>query len=763
VRRSSASRRLGLAALLAGLVTATHAGLATEAPAGLVTEVPAGLVTEVPVADETEAWWKAAREKAGRYPIRTRLLDERQRPRHVNALILERSPYLLQHAHDPIRWQAWSADVLAQARRQNRLVFLSIGYSSCHWCHVMAREAFDDEDIARLLEAGYVSVKVDREEHPDLDERFMKRLALLTGSAGWPANLILLPTGEVVAGDSYLPPSRLAALLTRLAQAWRTRPEQVKRLAATVESPFKPRAPGPPIDAAKLRESALASVRRQYDATHHGFGTTPKFPNAPYLGLLLDAYRRDSGADDRRMFLETVRAMARSALHDHVAGGFFRYSVAADWQRPHFEKTLYDQALLIPLYAEAWTLSGDPIFAHTAERTLAFVDRVLRTADGLYAGALDADAEGRDGGHYLLGAADLDALDAADRAAVDRAYRRVVQEGGAFLPVPRDGVALESLGPLAEKLRALRERRPRPFVDAKAITGWNALMIEGLARAGQLLGQARHVESATAAMKRLLALNTGAGRVYRYSIDGQPSLPASLEDVAYLLRALSVLYEIDGNGFWLIQAAIVEQALPAEAVLAAELRDGGHDRDVPSPSAALAEARHRLARQTGAGRHRDALAGVVPELRRAVDVDASDQTTLARVLRELEAPAPARKAFLADGHVQAEITRVAGAGETRELQITIRIDPGWHVNGHQPLDDSLIPTRVGGDFGAAVDVTYPPARDVVLRFAGGPVAVYEGTVTLGVRVAAPRAALTLSLQACNDRLCLLPETVRLFR
>lgn len=743
MRASSLRRALASAALLAGLALG-----AAQA------------------ADESEAWWKAAGEKAGRYPVRTRLLDAAQRPRHVNALILERSPYLLQHAHDPIRWRAWSEETLARARRENRLVFLSIGYSSCHWCHVMAREAFDDEDIARLLDASYVSIKVDREEHPDLDERFMKRLALLTGSPGWPANLILTPDGHVVAGDSYLPPSRLAALLTRMAQAWQTRPEQVRRLAATVESQFKPREPGPAVDASTLRETALAAVRRAYDGVHHGFGTAPKFPGAASLGLLLDAYRRDDGAGDRRMFLDTLRAIVRSALHDHVGGGFFRYSVSADWQRPHFEKTLYDQALLAPLLAEAWTLGADPLFARGAERTLAFVERAMRTPDGLFASALDADSDGRDGGHYLWSAADLERhLDAAEREAVDRAYRRIDQAPGAFLLVPRDAAALETLGPLAARLRALRERKPLPFVDGKAITGWNALMIEALARSGHLLGQARHVESAAASMKRLLARNTSRGRVFRYSIDGQARLDASLEDTAYLLRALAVLHELDGGAFWLGHADAIARALPDATVLGEQIRGGSHDRQVPAPGAVLADALNRLARQTGAARYRDATAAVAAQLRRSVDVDAGDQATLARVLYELTQPAPARKAFLADGHVRAEITRVVRSGPATELDVALTIDAPWHVNSDRPRQESLIATRVDGERGASVHVAYPPAKDVTLRFAGGPVSVYEGAVTLRVRIdgADAPATVTLSLQACSDRVCLLPETARLFR
>jgi len=742
VRRSSA-RWLAVAGLLASLVTGAGA------------------------ADETETWWTAAREKAGRYPIRTRLLDAAQRPRHVNALILERSPYLLQHAHDPVRWQAWSDTTLAQARRQNRLIFLSIGYSSCHWCHVMARESFDDEGIARLLNASYVSIKVDREEYPDLDERFMKRLSLLTGSAGWPANLILTPTGEVVAGDSYVPPSRLSGLLTRFAQAWQSRPEQVTRLAATVEGQFKRREPGAAIDVSQRREAALAGVRRQYDPIHHGFGTAPKFPNAVYLGLLLDAYRREGRANDRRMFLDTLRAIARSALQDHVGGGFFRYSVRADWQRPHFEKTLYDQALLVPLLAEAWALSGEPLFAHASERTLAFVERAMRTTDGLFASALDADSDGRDGGHYLWTTAELDGhLDASERAAIARAYERVQQERGTFLLVPRDGVAPEILGPLVEKLQALRRRRPLPFVDGKAITGWNALMVEALAHSGRLLGSPRYVGSAAATMKRLLARNTAPGRVYRYSIDGQAHLTAPLEDVAYLLRALAVLHEIDGSPFWLEQADAVAKTLPDGATLGEQLRSGSHDRHVPAPSAVLGDALDRLARQSGASRYRDASAAVAAQLRQAVAVDASDQTTLAAVLYERERRAPVRKAFLADGHVQAEITRLVRAGDTTELDVMIRIAPLWHINGHRPLQDALVPTRIEGEGSASVVVTYPPAKEVVLRFAGEPVAVYEGTVTLGVRVddaSGTNHVVKLALQACSDRLCLLPETVRLFR
>ena len=724
-----------------------------------------GAVAGVRAADESEAWWKAAREQAGRYPVRTRLLDAAGRPKHVNALILERSPYLLQHAHDPVRWRAWSDAVLEQARRENRLIFLSIGYSSCHWCHVMARESFDDEGIARLLNASYVSVKVDREEYPDLDERFMKRLALLTGSAGWPANLILTPEGNVVTGDSYLPPARLAAVLTRMAQAWQSRPAQVRRLAATVEGQFKPREPGPAVDVAKLRDATLTAVRRQYDSTHHGFGIAPKFPNAPYLSLLLDAYRREGQASDRRMFLDTLRTIARSGLHDHVGGGFFRYSVRADWQRPHFEKTLYDQALLAPLFAEAWTLSGEPVFARASERTLDFVERAMRTPDGLFAGALDADSGGRDGGYYLWTAADLDAhFDPSERAALAQAYQRVEQDHGAFLLVPRDGAAPP---PLLAKLQAVRGRRPPPFVDAKSITSWNALMIEGLATSGRLLGDARPVESATAAMRRLLALNTGPGRVYRYSIDGQAHLGASLEDTAYLLRALVVLHEVDGDAFWLQQAAAVAKTLPEDAAVAEYVRSGAHDRHVPAPGAVLVGALHRLARQTGTSRYRDTADALAAHLRRAVAIDASDPSTAAATLYELDRAAPVRKAFLANGHVQAEITKLVRIGAKAEAEVTLRIAPLWHVNGPRPLQDGLTPTRVEGEGGATVDVAYPPAKEVTLRFANGPVAVYEGTVTLGVKIdgttATSGTSLKLSVQACSDRLCLLPETVRLFR
>ena len=275
--------------------------------------------------------WRVFAQKAGSYAVETRHVDSKQRPRFINALIREDSPYLLQHAHNPVAWNAWGEDALASARKTNRLIFLSIGYSTCHWCRVMARESFDNEQIADLLNSDYVSIKVDREERPDLDEYFLARLELLSNSPGWPMTLVLTPDGELFAAESYMAEEALAAHLNRMAKAWKERPQQVKRLAATIASKFSalPSERSRVTDTNAWYERATETVRQQYDGVNHGFGRAPKFPNAPYLLSLLDAFNRNGEPEDRNRFLATLRTIAESALHDPIDGGFFRYSLTS--------------------------------------------------------------------------------------------------------------------------------------------------------------------------------------------------------------------------------------------------------------------------------------------------------------------------------------------------------------------------------------------------------------------------------------------------
>ena len=731
----------------------------------------AGVFTAAQAATDVDAWWSAAREKSGSYPLRTRQLDAEGKPQYVNALVLQTSPYLLQHAHNPIRWETWSDQALARARRERRLIFVSVGYSTCHWCHVMARESFDDPGIARLLNSNYISIKIDREEHPELDERFLRRMELLSDAPGWPMNLILTPEGNVIAGESYLTRNKLASLLGNYSRAWKSRPAQLLRLGASIEARSRPPRTGAGVDIAGEYELALEQVRAQYDSTNHGFRIAPKFPRAAYLNALLDSWRRTANAADRDKLLEVLRTMARSALQDPVDGGFFRYSVSADWQQPHFEKTLYDQALLAPLFAEAWTISGDGIFLEANQRTLAFVEREMSSASGLFATAIDAESDGSSGAYYLWRQSDLDASLTTDQSAkLRQQYRAAEQHPGTFLLLPAaDSATSPRESEIPDKLRTLRKQRPRPFVDRKAITGQNAMMIEALAQSGRLLADPQSIERAGAAMKALLGQNLASGKLHRYSIGGKAYLDAGLDDYAHLLRALAVLYEIDENTGWLERASAVVDSLPGATVLAERMRDAVVDRELPAAGATLIGALNRLARQTGSARYDSLVEALMVPARDGVANQSHERVSLLRELLIARGPAPLRKAYLADGHLRAEITSLVRTSNDITFEITLQTSPGWHVNSHAPRHDYLLPTTITADPGLEIALRYPDAREFQLRGIDEPLSVYEGTSVIRGSVrslaGASRIPLTLTLkaQACSDRACMPPESARLFR
>lgn len=717
--------------------------------------------------DDSAAQWRAFAHKAGTYPVAGRHLDGKRQPRFINALIHEHSPYLLQHAHNPVAWRGWNDATLNLAKSQDRLIFLSIGYSTCHWCHVMARESFDSERIAGLLNPDYISIKVDREERPDLDEFFLARLEFLSDSPGWPMTLVLTPDGRLVAADSYLTEEKLAAMLSKMSAAWKARPQQVRRLADTIAARFARPARTAQADSAALFEAALASIRKQYDPQNHGFGKAPKFPNAPHLLALLDAFNRYGAAEDGRKFLDTLRTIAMSALHDPIDGGFFRYSVSADWQQPHFEKMLYDQALLARLFAEAWRLSGEPVFAQASRSALRFVQRRLNAPDDLFFSAVDAQSEGKAGAFYLWRDAALDkALNSAQRAALGRYFRRIPQGETGFLLVPVADASGKEFDALRTRLRQLRERRALPFVDRKAITAWNALMIEAWARSGDLLGDFGYLNQAQRSMQALLNTHANAQGLQRYSLQGQARGIASLEDGAHVLRALAVLFEMDGDARWHAHARrILAEGAAASWTSAESLRLFSRDREIPSASATMVRALRQLYLQSGDAQFGKMLDTVLPLAEQALtEADSASQAGLIGALREIDSPTPARRAFMARGHVRAELLPEVGAGGAQNFEIRLKIDPGWHVNSGKPVQDYLRATRVVAAPDRTLTLRYPDGKLMRLGFSELPLSVYEGTVVLRGTVGAGRenavsgaVPLTLEVQACSDTVCLAPE------
>src|SRR5579884_2064123 len=466
-----------------------------------------------------------------------------------NQLAGESSPYLLQHKDNPVNWYPWGEQALALARDQDRPLLVSIGYSACHWCHVMAHESFEDPAIAELMNGRLVCVKVDREERPDVDAMCMEAVQTMTGHGGWPLNAFLTPELVPFFAGTYFPPESRSGLpswrmvLLAVAQAWETRREEIgrqgedmiRRLGAT--GALNPTAQT--IDQDEL-SGAVSSLAGSFDARHGGFGGAPKFPQADLIELLLTR-------GETTMALATLRAMAAGGIYDQVGGGFARYSVDAAWRVPHFEKMLYDNALLARVYLHGWQMSREPRMVEVCCQTLDWALRELRGPEGGFCLALDADSEGEEGRFYTWTVAQLRQVLPEPLASQAIEYFGVTETGNferGLNVLQAAGAPPDALPEIRCRLFGARDERVRPGLDDKRLTAWNALMISALAEAGATLERQDYLEAAVSCASFLLSqLRADDGRLLRTWKDGRARIDGYLEDYALLLEALLTLYE----------------------------------------------------------------------------------------------------------------------------------------------------------------------------------------------------------------------------
>ncbi|MBP7736178.1 MAG: thioredoxin domain-containing protein [Spirochaetes bacterium] len=482
----------------------------------------------------------------------------------MNRLAGEKSPYLLQHAGNPVDWYPWGEEAFGRARSGDRPIFLSIGYSTCHWCHVMERESFESEDVAALLNDSFVSIKVDREERPDVDRVYMTACQMMTGTGGWPLTIFMTPEGKPFYAATYLPRRSiygrqgLVETLGRVRDLWRERRGDIDSSADAVARALGGPAPSRPaaaIDGAFLgrASSVFASL---YDDAHGGFGSVPKFPSAHNLLFLLRRWKLAGDEKAGTMAMETLRRMRMGGIYDQIGYGFHRYSTDEIWMVPHFEKMLYDQAMLAMAYAEAYQASGDPLFASTAREIFEYVSRDLSAPEGCFYSAEDADSEGREGAFYLWTAGEIgEILGAADTGYAMRAYGATEEGNFAEEATGRstgENILLfkswpaeaERLASLRDKLFAARELRRRPFRDDKVLTDWNGLMIAALAVGASALDDDRYLGMAAGAASFIESrmLVNGDRLLHRYR-GGEASVPAYLDDYAFFIWGLIELYQ----------------------------------------------------------------------------------------------------------------------------------------------------------------------------------------------------------------------------
>jgi uncharacterized protein len=474
----------------------------------------------------------------------------------ANKLAGETSPYLLQHKDNPVDWYPWAEEALTRAREEDRPILLSIGYSACHWCHVMAHESFEDEQTAQLMNERFVPIKLDREERPDVDAIYMQACQAMTGQGGWPLNVFLTPEEVPFYAGTYFPPEPRGGLpgwrmvLEAVSDAWDQRKDEIRsgsdRIVEHLRGGALLRPSKEPMDA-RLLDETVRVLRQQYDPVHGGFGGAPKFPPASALELLL---RRG----DTEMSSHTLRAMASGGVYDQVGGGFARYSVDARWLVPHFEKMLYDNALLARAYLHGWQVTGDRLFRRVCEETLDWALREMRAPEGGFFSALDADSEGEEGKFYLWSLEELRELAGDEAASWFGASERGNFEGRNILTRGSEDDP-EGLDEWRRKLYERRSERVWPGLDDKRLTSWNALMISALADAGAVLDRDDYLEAARACAEFLLRdLRDEHGRLLRTFKDGRAHLNAYLEDHAYLLEGLLTLYESSFVPRWFDEA-----------------------------------------------------------------------------------------------------------------------------------------------------------------------------------------------------------------
>ena len=734
----------------------------------------------------------------------------------TNRLNRESSPYLLQHADNPVHWRPWGDAAFDEARREDRPIFLSVGYSTCHWCHVMAHESFESERVAAALNAHFVPVKVDREELTDVDAQYMlatQAYYALSGNrrgGGWPNSVWLMPDGRPFFAGTYFPREQFVAVLSRLHELWRDERPQIEQNAEVITRYMHElsgmETGGDAALSPALIERAVATITSRFDAAHGGFGTAPKFPPHGSLALLAAHYRRTG--DDRllRMHAATLDAMARGGIYDHVGGGFHRYATDARWFLPHFEKMLYDNAQLIAAYTDGWRFTGDERYRAVVAGTFDWIDREMTDPEGGFYAALDADSEGEEGRFYVWQVDEIREALGDDAGTFIEAYNiepagnwteeATGEPPGTNIPhLAADPPAEQrsKLAALRERLRERRDRRPRPHLDDKVLTGWNGLLIGALAQAGRWIDQPRYTAAAARAADFLLrAMREPTGRLLRTWRGGLARLPGYLDDYAYLADGLIDLHEATGDPRWLGEARAVvdamierfEDCLAGAFFYTAVEHDGRVMRsknpssggNMPSPNGVAAGALLRLGRITGEPRY--TLAG--HRTLRAFAPLMADQPYAAESLlvaadlylhdaglqRMVEAePSPrGGRVVSAEADAPADVA----AGQAIRVTVRVAIAEPYHIYGPDVRGSGVLPTRLVLLDGPATlgTVEYPTPRTLADPAGNGDLPVYVGSIALDASLTLPadasgevRIVLGLDAQPCDDRACLAPVRV----
>ena len=733
--------------------------------------------------------------------------------RYTNRLIDSANPYLLLHAHNPVDWYPWGPEAFEKARREGKPIFVSVGYSTCYWCHVAEKTLYSDPAIAKLMNEGFVNIKVDREERPDVDGIYMMATVLMTGHGGWPNNVFLTPDLRPFFGGSYFPPeddafgrpgfaTLLKAIRKQWAEAQQTLIDQGDRVYAAMKQAREQPAGGPvaAIDPKDWMKRARIKLRAVEDRQQGGIGKAQKFPQEPILGLLLADYRLNGESETLAQLRRALDAMAFGGIHDHVGGGFHRYTVEPTWSIPHFEKMLYNNAQLLGLYAQTYETTKDPLYRDIANDIARYLGRRMKSSEGGFFTAEDAEVDGEEGSSYLWSGREIEAvLGGADAArfleiyAISPLSRSAVAEfkgdegrgvlrvrsplSGRLASVSRGALAeaLSRMEPLRVKLLAARDRRAQPGRDDKIVASLNGLAIEALAKAGGILARPEYLAWARAAGDHVwkAAHDSKSGNLKHQMFRGQARIEAYLDDFALLGLGFLALADATKEPAWRSRAEALADAMLArfgrrDGSLASSTDtslvlagDDEGDNVTPAGSSAALALLDRLS--VSSLRYREAAARLLRANAARVGAGPEHWSYLVSVASRISPNATGATLASLDtaAHAKASGT-LQQNGEFDELVVTLTIDKGYHVNANPASLENLIPTTLELSDVSDARIRYPKPVEFKPAFAAQPISVYEGEAR--IQAIAPkgqfeRAKLVIRAQACDDQICLPPADI----
>lgn len=748
----------------------------------------------------------ALESKGADYQARTRYLDEDKKPIYINRLILEDSPYLLQHAHNPVDWFPWGKEAFDKAKQENKPVFLSIGYSTCHWCHVMEEESFDNDSIAKYMNDYFICIKLDRECHPDVDTYYMMAVMMMQGHGGWPMSSFLTPDRKPFFGGTYFQPAQFISLMDSINDIWHKKHDEILEQANSISQQIS----GAMAARQSLNEIGLnvvdltaQTIMNHYDQYNGGFGGAPKFPNEPYLYFLLEYATYSGDTAILKAVINTLHSQSCGGIYDQVGGGFHRYATDQNWLIPHFEKMLYNQGNLSYLFSQAYALTGEKDFKRVACETLDYVIREMTNGEGGIYSATDADSEGEEGLFFIWDKTEIESLLDEDANEFIKLYQ--VTDRGNFedknilnldqplaIYAEKNNIDYEELIERLNKNKKIlwdvRSKRIPPLRDDKIITAWNAMMIKAFTYAGQVLNRQDYINAAIEAANFVLSTNrTKDNTLSRSSLGGQASIPAMQEDYAYLAEAVLQLYDVTLDRQWLNEAKQLTDQMIEKFW---DEQEGGffmgqkndnnllpsppkeiNDNATSSGNSVALRTLVRLAHRTGAHHYQT----YAQQLIRAWSNDITQRPYICSYLicglLEILIGEQSTQQWCADGNVFIA-AEIKNEEHNYKGTLNIAINNGWHLNQVQNKDDHAVPVSVEttGNWNIT-NIVYPEPISKTLGFQTEPVNVYEGKIKINFDITKDKdnplvfpdniLKLKLGLQACDDKKCLAPENTNL--